>query len=234
MQAATNSEDNEVSSGMEDDDDDETDKDQEEDVPVQRIRSKMKLRSTLSVSLPSRTSPRQGISGKKRKDFMETIRLKKEQEEQSKRKKKKIIQCKFCPKTFEHNSAFQKHQRSHTMEKPFKCRVCAKRFSQVSGRNVHEASICMKQEHMYTCPICGTELANSANLTNHLKYTHKMKERVNCDICNTSVRSDMNRHVKTKRHIKHVMRIQDEAEEQITLTDQAQRLKALFDVVSTA
>ena len=88
MQAATNSEDNEVSSEMEEDDD-ETDKDQEEDVPVQRIRSKMKLRSTLSVSLPSRTSPRQGISGKKRKDFMETIRLKKEQEEQSKQKKKK-------------------------------------------------------------------------------------------------------------------------------------------------
>ena len=247
MQSATNSEDEDKSSEMEGDDTEtnedqetetnedqetETIKDQETEVPFGRIRSKMKLRSTLSVWPPFVTPSRRKKVGMNRKEFMEKIHLKKEQEELSKKKKKKIIQCRFCPKSFGSKYDFQKHQRSHTMEKPFKCQVCAKGFSQTSGRNVHEASVCMKKEHMYTCPICGNELANSANLSNHLKYTHKMKERLNCDICNITVRSDMNRHVKTKRHIKYMMRIQDEAEEQFTLKDQSQRLKALFDVVS--
>ena len=123
----------------------------------------------------------------------------------------------------------KKHERAHTKEKPFKCKTCGAGFSQVSGLNVHEKSVHMKMKR--TCPICGALLANTANLTNHLKFFHKMEERINCDICNISVRTDFKRHLKSKRHIKAIARIQDGAEEQFTINDQAQRLQELHQAL---
>ena len=256
MQSATNSQDEGPSSEMKEDDaeddacdnheedaednadddtennvedDVETDEDQEEKVPIKRTRFVMKLPPTLSVYSAVHTASRQVIRINKKIAYMEKIRQMKEQEKQRKKKKKIILKCLFCFKVCENKSTLQKHERAHTKEKPFRCEKCGTGFSQASGRNVHEKGVCLKIKS--TCPICGVLFTNTANLTNHLKFTHKMEERINCDICNISVRTDFKRHLKSKRHIKAIARVQDEAEEQFTISDQARRLQELHQVL---
>ena len=206
----------------------ETDEEQEDKVPFKRTRAAMQLRSKFSVWPVFKASSRTQRTNKKNA-LMEKINQTKLQETQHNEKEKDVLKCRFCSKVWENESSLKKHERAHTNEKPFKCEKCGKGFSQVSGRNVHQKSVCMKIKS--TCPICGALLANAANLSNHLKFTHKMEERLNCDICGISVRSDMKRHVKTKSHLESMQRIQDEAEEQFTISDQARRLKELNQAI---
>ncbi|KAJ1483608.1 hypothetical protein T484DRAFT_1949646 [Baffinella frigidus] len=74
-------------------------------------------------------------------------------------------------------------------------------FSQRANMQAHVNAVHKKITH--ECPICMENLSSQTNLTHHITKTHGPKSK-HCDICNVDMRGDMNRHCKTKKHMRCV------------------------------
>jgi len=166
---------------------------------------------------------------KKKKRNSKTFLSSEEQIQLINDKEEKLMKCQFCEKKFKHTSILKRHELTHTKETPHACELCGAKFAQVSNRNAHMKNVC--QNIKVPCPICGINITGASNLKHHLDWTHKMKPRLNCEICGTSVRCNMSRHVKTKSHIDAVSKLEKKAEEELEQKIQAQRINALFEVV---
>jgi hypothetical protein len=84
-------------------------------------------------------------------------------------------------------------------------------FGQSSNRNTHEQWVCRAEK--LKCTICGKLIAGPSNLQKHLQNTHKMNDRIECEVCDISMVGSMNRHCKSKRHIKAVESQNNQGEE---------------------
>jgi transcription elongation factor Elf1 len=112
------------------------------------------------------------------------------------------LKCTVCDKQMISKSTLERHMLSHTLQKKFACGVCGASFTQSSNRNTHEQWVCRAEK--LECTICGKLIAGPSNLQKHLQNTHKMNDRIECEVCDISMVGSMNRHCKSKRHIKAV------------------------------
>ncbi|KAJ1483369.1 hypothetical protein T484DRAFT_1800456 [Baffinella frigidus] len=80
-----------------------------------------------------------------------------------------------------------------------KCPVCGKMFPQKANMEAHVNAVHLEIKHK--CPICHKKLSSPTNLSHHMNQTHAPKGK-HCAICNIDMRGDMNRHCRTKKHLR--------------------------------
>uniref|UniRef100_A0A3B4YFY8 Zinc finger protein 135-like n=1 Tax=Seriola lalandi dorsalis TaxID=1841481 RepID=A0A3B4YFY8_SERLL len=97
-----------------------------------------------------------------------------------KRSQKKLYKCPICSKTFQHNTALQRHMTCHTGERPFDCAECGKTFRQKGSLHIHMRK--HTGEKPFSCLVCGKNFTQSGTLAAHMRI-HTGEKPFSCSVC---------------------------------------------------
>lgn len=96
------------------------------------------------------------------------------------RSQEKLYKCPACSKTFEHNTALQRHITCHTGERPYDCAECGKTFRQKGSLHIHMRK--HTGEKPFSCLVCGKNFTQSGTLAAHLRI-HTGEKPFSCSVC---------------------------------------------------
>ncbi|XP_029991359.1 zinc finger protein 771-like [Sphaeramia orbicularis] len=108
---------------------------------------------------------------------------------------KHVHKCPACGKSFQYNTALQRHIRCHTGERPFDCTVCEKKFKQKGGLQAHMRK--HTGEKPFSCTVCGKNFAQNGTLASHMRI-HTGEKPFSCPMCKKkySERGTLVRHMR--------------------------------------
>ncbi|KAF5282868.1 hypothetical protein FQR65_LT14192 [Abscondita terminalis] len=136
--------------------------------------------------------------------------------------------CSICNIGFVKISDYKSHKNTHSTEKKFNCTKCDKSYKTISNLNYHMkfhneklpfiCTICdkgfMRKEYLeshinnhngvknFSCQFCEKKFVSQKNLDTHIKYHEGNVKKKSCNICNKSITTGYEDHLRTHNNLK--------------------------------
>lgn len=124
--------------------------------------------------------------------------------------------CEVCLTVFITLRAFRWHKKKqhNDADKEFKCRYCPKSFFLSSNRSYHTTTHHLNPKQLYICDYCGKEFNNRQLARHHIVNYHsgKLFKCKYCKTYETTVKTNIEYHVKSKHPSERILEEQISAE----------------------